>query len=264
MMRKLAIEIFLLLVVGLALGLFGPFGTFATPTALRIAYWMVFVVAGYAIFRPMIVVGRWLAETMAIPPLIGIGLAQVIAALPMTLLVASLLSGFNVAAALRWDGLGHLYFQVWLIGFLINALFVLLYRNGEVEAVAAVHGPALAVAPASIPVSLIATPAPAPFREQLPAGFGAVLALKGEDHYVRVIGEAREVLVLARMRDAIAGLGPVEGLQVHRSWWVARAAIASVQREGRAATLLLSSGHEVPVSRDSLAALRATGWLKGV
>ena len=257
MMRKLAIEIFLLLVVGLALGLFGPFGTFATPIILRTGQWMLFVLAGYAIFRPLIVVGRWLSDSLSMSPLIGIALALLIAALPMTFLVAIMLARFDVAAALRWDGLGQLYLQVWLIGFLINALFVFLFRRDE-EAMVSIA--LAAVQPDSPPTP----PSAAPFLDQLPAGFGPVLALKGEDHYVRVIGETRETLVLARMRDAIAGVGPIEGLQVHRSWWVARAAIASVRREGRVATLALSSGHEVPVSRDSLAAIRATGWLKGV
>ncbi|KTE11438.1 hypothetical protein ATE71_11760 [Sphingopyxis sp. H115] len=57
----------------------------------------------------------------------------------------------------------------------------------------------------------------------LPPGFGPVGALKGEDHYVRVIGTRSEELILMRMRDAIARLDNADGLRIHRSWWVARA-----------------------------------------
>ena len=255
MVRKIATEIFLVSLVGLVLGLFGPFGTFEMPTALRIAYWIIFGITGYAIFRPLIIVGRWLSETLGISPLIGVGLALLLAALPMTLLVATLLSGFDVRAALRWNGLGLLYFQVWLIGFLTNALFSFVFSKLP---------EATADAPEAAKPASPAPPQRSPVLEGLPIGFGPILALKGEDHYVRVIGEARETLVLSRMRDAIASLGDDEGLQVHRSWWVARDAIRSVRREGRAAILELSNGTDVPVSRENMAALKASGWVKGI
>ena len=82
-----------------------------------------------------------------------------------------------------------------------------------------------------------------------------------DSHYVRVIGEAREELILMRMRDAIERLDNADGLRVHRSWWVAKDAVASVRRDGRAAILTLRSGHEVPVARDMMPQLRAAGWL---
>jgi len=58
-----------------------------------------------------------------------------------------------------------------------------------------------------------------------------------------------------------AGLSRVEGLQVHRSWWVARRAIAGVERDGRNLRLKLIDGETAPVSRASVAKLRAAGWL---
>jgi len=53
----------------------------------------------------------------------------------------------------------------------------------------------------------------------------------------------------ARFGDALQELGGLEGLQVHRSWWVARAAIAAVERDGQRMSLTLSTGLVVPVSR---------------
>ena len=251
--RRLAIELFMVSVIGFLLGLVGPFGTFAAPAPLRIGYWLIFAIAGYLVFRPLVVVGRWLAEALRISPLIGIGLAQMVASVPMTLIVATLLSGFDVVAALRWNGLGALYFQVWLIGFLVNGFFALVLKGKEQrEAPDATPAPAMIAPVADAPTS---------FADRLPPGFGPLLALKGEDHYVRAIGETREELVLIRLRDAIAELGATEGLQVHRSWWVARAGVASTRKEGRTATVLLHSGTEVPVSREMTPELRRLGWV---
>jgi DNA-binding LytR/AlgR family response regulator len=68
-------------------------------------------------------------------------------------------------------------------------------------------------------------------------------------------------LILIPLKDAIAELEGVDGLQVHRSWWVARGAVAEALSSGRNLTLRLTNGLEAPVSRASIATLRATGWL---
>jgi DNA-binding LytR/AlgR family response regulator len=82
-----------------------------------------------------------------------------------------------------------------------------------------------------------------------------------EDHYVRAHTAAGSDLVLMRMRDAVAELGGLAGLQVHRSWWVAEAAVAGHRRNGRQLSLTLKNGLEAPVARSAEAAVRAAGWL---
>jgi DNA-binding LytR/AlgR family response regulator len=64
-----------------------------------------------------------------------------------------------------------------------------------------------------------------------------------------------------RLSDAIAELDGVEGLQVHRSWWVARDAVDEVKRDGRNLRLRLSNGVEAPVSRNRANDLKSAGWL---
>jgi LytTr DNA-binding domain len=259
MARKLIIEVFLVLVIGLVLGLFGPFGTYEMETAPRLAYWMVFGVAGYAIFRPLIIVSEWVSDALSISPLIGMALALVLAALPMTVLVALLLARFDFQAVLQWDGLGLLYFQVWLIGFLINGFFQLIFRERSTPII--VQPPSPVSTP---PAPVLQEPSVPTLSDRLPPGFGPLLALKGEDHYVRAIGTHRQELLLIRLRDAMAELGSTDGVQVHRSWWVARGAIASSIRQGRALTLMLSNGIEVPVARDKAAQIKEMGWLKNL
>jgi DNA-binding LytR/AlgR family response regulator len=87
-----------------------------------------------------------------------------------------------------------------------------------------------------------------------------LLALEAQDHYVRLHTDKGCALVLASLEAAIAKAQSVEGERVHRSWWVAKAAVASVQRGGGRAVLSLSSGARAPVSRRYAKRLRATGW----
>jgi hypothetical protein len=261
MVQRLAIEIFIVMVIGLVLGLFGPFGTYAMPAGLRIGYWMLFGLGGYAIFRPMVVVGRWLSEALNISPLIGIGLAQLVAAAPTTLLIGWLMSGFNVMAVLRSEKLGTLYGQVWLIGFIVNMLVSTIFAQARSNTTNRSLVAEIKPTPEPVIEEIADAPAAIPLLERLPLGFGIPLAIKSEDHYVRIYAREREILILLRLRDAIAELGGTQGLQVHRSWWVARDSIVSTARDGRNLTLNLANGITVPVSRDGAALLKTRQWL---
>jgi DNA-binding LytR/AlgR family response regulator len=48
---------------------------------------------------------------------------------------------------------------------------------------------------------------------------------------------------------------------VHRSYWVARRAVAMVKRDRQRTGLVLNNREKIPVSRTYLPALRAAGWL---
>src|SRR5690606_3301076 len=89
-----------------------------------------------------------------------------------------------------------------------------------------------------------------PFLARLdkPVALDEVLALKSEQHYLQVIAGSRRQLVLYRLSDAVRELPPARGVQVHRSWWVAHAAMKSVSSRGRRMTLELTDGTSVPVS----------------
>ena len=259
MARRFAIELLIVMAIGLVLGLFGPFGTYEMPAGVRIGYWMLFGLGGYAIFRPMVVIGRWLSEALNISPLIGIGLAQLVAAAPTTLLISLPMSGFDLMAVLRSNQLGTLYAQVWLIGFIINMLISTIFARAKPSTVVPVSGHKPTPEIASDTILEVTTPIL--LLDRLPPGFGIPLAIKSEDHYVRIYARDRDALILLRLRDAFAELGDTQGLQVHRSWWVARDSIVSSARDGRNLTLNLANGITVPVSRDGTALLKTSGWL---
>jgi LytTr DNA-binding domain len=103
---------------------------------------------------------------------------------------------------------------------------------------------------------------PPKFLERLPPRLsGAELfAVEAEDHYLRLHTSLGQDLILMRLADALVELEGLEGAQTHRSWWVARAAVASAERLDGRAVLTLKDGAEVPVSRGFARALRTAGW----
>ncbi len=63
-----------------------------------------------------------------------------------------------------------------------------------------------------------------------------------------------------RLADAVPELEGIEGARTHRSWWVAKAAVADARRGDGRAVLTLKNGAEAPVSRSYAGALREAGW----
>ena len=248
MAKRLTIEILVMVALGLLVGLLGPFGTFGAPPAQRMLSWVIWLLAGYALFRPTNIVAGWLCEATGLPHFAGKLLALVVASVPLTLIVTMMVTHLPFADVLRWRGFWTMYLYIVVIAVVASVVMASVF--GRTVPAAAMSEPA----PSS-------PRAPAPPTLPLPPGFGPVLALKGEDHYVRVIGAGREELVLMRMRDAIERLGEADGLRVHRSWWVARDAVVAVRRDGRTAIITLIGNHQAPVARDMMPQLRAAGWL---
>ena len=171
-------------------------------------------------------------------------------AIPITLLLGAVLRTLPLPSS--WNGSpAFLYLQVWLIGLAIR-LFMKRFLAGGPSAIRA----------EALSTQGFTDPHPLPrLLARLPEGFGErVLCLKMEDHYVRVHGQSGSALLLMRLSDAIAELDGVEGLQVHRSRWVERGAVARIRRDNRAVRIELENGVTVPVSRSYATALKATGW----
>ena len=56
-------------------------------------------------------------------------------------------------------------------------------------------------------------------------------------------------------------LGGTEGMQVHRSHWIARVAVKKIVRRAGRTVAFLGNGAEVPVSRRYAGALRDANWV---
>lgn len=94
-----------------------------------------------------------------------------------------------------------------------------------------------------------ARPSPG-FLDRVPADLCIedVLAVKAEQHYIRVFTPKQEYMVLYRFSDALRDLAAIPGQQVHRSYWVSDTAIDSIRPSAKKFKLKLSTGISIPVS----------------
>ncbi len=248
--------------IGVFLAILGPFGSIAAPLPERLVTWIGFAWLGYACYRPMQSVASWGERTLALPRWGVLAAAVLVGTVPMTVAVIAINS--TPLGSVEWPGLNAAmttYFSVLVIGAAVTVLFNLVQGTPR-EAVA----PRLVAAPdVAAPVAAPApapAPPPNPLLDQLPADLGSdIVALEMEDHYVRVHTALGSALVLMRLRDAMMLVTEIEGMQVHRSWWVARGAVEDVLRDGRNVRLKLPRGIEAPVARAKIAELRDARWI---
>ncbi|WP_337658750.1 LytTR family DNA-binding domain-containing protein [Sphingorhabdus sp. Alg231-15] len=259
-MKWIAVELLVIALIGLVFGFLGPFGTYAMPAALRLAYWVGFIVIGYAIFRPISISAGWLRERIVMPFWAAELMATAIAALPLTFLIGFAISGMRYDPSFLGDRFLILYLQCAVIGFGIFLFMRLLFGPDGTEKESE---PLPDRKPSTIkPESVKIEPVQTKLHDRLPPGFSeAIIALGVEDHYVRVHSAERAEMLLMRLSDAIGEMEPLEGMQIHRSWWVARDAITGTKREGRNLRLTLFGGLEVPVSRAYVTKLKHSGWI---
>lgn len=88
------------------------------------------------------------------------------------------------------------------------------------------------------------------FLQRLPANVAPdeVIALKAEQHYIKVYTAERSFMTLYRFSDAVAEMDPAAGHQVHRSYWVRTTAIRAIKRDLRKYSIELVNGLVVPIS----------------
>ncbi len=266
LLRRVIVDLAAMTAIGVFLALIGPFGTIAASFSERLVTWLSFAWLGYACYRPMQVVVRWGERALALPRWGMVAAACLVATVPMTVAVMAI--NRLPSGRFAWPGLDEAmatYFAVLVIGGAVTVLFNLVQapERGPAPAASAPPAPATLPEPAAAPAPSTPPPAPAgPLLAQLPAELGSdIVALEMEDHYVRVHTALGSALVLMRLRDAMVLLGEIEGMQVHRSWWVARAAVEDVVRDGRNLRLRLARGIEAPVARAKIAALRDARWI---
>jgi hypothetical protein len=251
--REWAIDLAIITVIGVFLGLIGPFGSYyGAGPEVRVAYWVGNMWVGFVILATTVRLCILVALRTDMPTWFAIALGVAIGALPLTLIL-SLFAGFFWPPAHGHFGSDFVQYGQALVMSepMAFGFYYLMQRHAP--------KPARATPPA-LSVSL-GRGAAAGFLDRLPPRLGReLLCLKMEDHYVRAHTTRGSDLILTPLKDAVAELGD-EGLQVHRSWWVARRAVSEPIAQGRNLYLRLSNGLEVPVSRASVAKLRAAGWL---
>jgi hypothetical protein len=234
------------LAVGAAIGVFmaavGPYGSyFNGPLPPRVFHFVACFWVGTLIFGVLQRLAVAWAARVGVPVWLAVGAALLVGCVPLAAFVGWLATTLwpflhGRISPLEWYGQ-----CVVLSGPVLT--FVIVRR-------------ALFTRASPPPVPILGPPVPAP--ADAPAD---VVCLRMEDHYVRVHTLAGSRLVAGPFERVIAGLGDLEGMRVHRSWWVARAAVRGIAADGRNLRLLLRGDLSAPVSRASVARLRAAGWL---
>jgi hypothetical protein len=271
-------------VIGVVLGVLGPFGTYGRmETGERLIFWVMSMVVGVVVHAPVYWVAAVLAARVRLTAWLWVPASAVVAAAPMTLMVNGVASALFGDIAL--DSFASLYPLVLSISLPVQMMSHLLDQrrtsasNPATDRQVAQDGPSPAPAPGPTTTScaLVTPPSSAPlasaspsakppwpgFLASLPGRLGRELVcLEMEDHYLRVHTAAGNAMIHHRMGDAEAALvGVIDGMRVHRSWWVARAAVSAWQRDGKTLTLTLVNGQSVPVARDRQPLVKAAGWL---
>lgn len=245
--RRWAIELAACLATGVLLGAIGPFGSFLNDGLIvRVAYWViVFLSCGLVVgLTSRIIAGP--ARRAAIPVWAWAPAMALIIAVPLGVFT-------RIVAMVFWPAIGdrvgmvEWYGQTLVIGAVYFVLHIVIERwvrgRGPTSDRSASRDPRI--------------------LHHLPPRLGKdLLCLSMEDHYVRLHTVGGSVLVLMPLSQALEELGEMDGLQVHRSWWVARHAVTGVVEHGRNLRLRLKGGLEAPVSRTNIARLRQAGWLR--
>lgn len=233
--------------VGVVLGAVGPFGSFFNDTLpTRIGYWMTLCLISGVVIGAIV---RWIwprARRSGTPVWAWVPVVAVVITGPLGLLA-------RVIAIGLWPGIRHAVSwpewcgQTLLIELTFLTLYVAAYaRTGS-----------------TVPAPNSEGAGEARILDRLPGRLGRdLLCLQMEDHYVRLHTTEGSVLVLTPLSRAIAQVGDIEGMKVHRSWWVARQAVREIVHDGRNLRLKLTSGLEAPVARAKVAELKAAGWLE--
>ncbi len=265
-------------IAAVVLAMIGPYGTYVDlPLPVRLAYWALSMSGGWILMMGLAMAINRIEPLQAWPVAGRMALAGVLGGVPMAGIAWAIEALFRrpLPLAAVPELLMNTTVLTVVLAIAIGQLVELRLqaRAGAAEITAPPSPlaeppspeptlPPPAAGPAQeAPTATVAVGPAGNFLRRLPPELGHdLLALEMEDHYARVHTMRGSTLILLRLRDAVAELGEGSGLQVHRSWWVARDAVADVERAAGKLTLVLRNELRVPVSKTYRDAAKAVGW----
>ena len=238
-------------IAGLLFGVVGPYGSFIANPTTRLFYWTMLFWAGTILLWPSTIWGLRFGARRGFPLWFAGAIAVLVASLPMAGVAAF---GCHIFWPVHASGIRPLEWYVMTIVITLPAVAVALwYEAGRPKLPQMASDLGFGTA-RRVPAPSKGTAFPVHLVE-------AALCLQMEDHHVRVHTIGRSHLHLAPLHAVAEELGDARGVQVHRSWWVARAAVRDWEEDGRSVVLILTNGLRVPVARNRVAYIRALGWL---
>ncbi|WP_194132759.1 LytTR family DNA-binding domain-containing protein [Salipiger mangrovisoli] len=92
-----------------------------------------------------------------------------------------------------------------------------------------------------------------------PVPLAEIIYLEARQHHVCAALTGGNLTLRTRLADVLAQTTPEDGVQTHRSWWVARQAVAGLESWDGKPIIRLRNGASVPVARSRLAEVER--WL---
>ncbi|MBQ4840126.1 LytTR family DNA-binding domain-containing protein [Pseudoalteromonas luteoviolacea] len=237
-----------------------PFGMDSVSFVYALGFWLTMCFCGYALYAPAIRVGDRVFDAYlpiwARHKLITLALSTFLASLVMGLIAPFIISAFFSMPSGYWGSVVSSIIASVFIGGIITAAsavktYVKLQRQVIIEQQAKIDTEQAQVGELKERNSI-------EFINKLPIEKrGSLLCLQMDDHYLKVITDKGEHLLLMRFKDALLQLHEFPGFQTHRSWWVAKEAVDSTKKDGRKLVLILSNGLEVPVSQTYMRTAKA-------
>jgi len=234
--RLFLLEGLFVILLALALGHGGPYGTYDKfDLTTRLAYWLVVIVVPWVISKSLFFGAKKYAPDDLSMTYITVLLIPVIA-----IIGSAFTTLVNIQAGLHGD---DGFFQVWpfsILMWLVFAFFILMPMIFVARTIAKEQRKSGVSAMMEF------------FHHKLPSSLkdSKLIALKAEDHYLKVITDRGDALILMRFTDALNALSGYPGIQTHRSWWVASSQLKQLTELNRSTTnITLENGAEVPISR---------------
>lgn len=217
------------------LGLAGPFDSFSTMSLVeRTLYWALVVVGSFA---AGLFVSMWTTVSAE-----GAGLSATLALLLGSLAAAIPIAGYNglVQAVFFGTGFPAEFVEVLPYALVISVIVAFTYRYARDD-----EPEPPAIAPGAPGVAV-----PSAVLEKLPQRIGRdVVSVQAQDHYVKVTTPLGSALVLMKLGHAERDLAALDGLRVHRSWWVRKRHAKRLVRADGKLFVEMADGASIPVGR---------------
>lgn len=232
---------------GVMAALAGPFYTLERMSfPARLIYWGVTAVASGVFMTFLSILMHKIAAQKRLHWLPASLIAGALGTLPIMALiyVANRLSSAPGAEVGFWPLFPFVSVPVILITVLVSAVMPDKPPAPDTSPAAAATSP-----PADPPSLLFA---------KLPATLGReIVALQAKDHYIEVTTTKGDALILMRLSDAEQDLAGLDGLRVHRSWWVSLPHVERIEKGTSGPELRMITGQIVPVARGQRALVRS-------
>jgi hypothetical protein len=222
--------------LALALGHGGPYGTYERFELIgRLGYWVLVIILPWGITKCFFVLAKRFASPDTSHTLLTVLLIPFIA-----LIGSAITTHINLQVGLINQ---QAFFNAWpysILTWLFFAFFIVLPMT--------LIGSYLAKETRKSGVMNMM----GFFHKKIPESIQSsqLLALKAEDHYLKVITDGGSALILMKFEDALSALNGYPGIQTHRSWWVASSQLTELHSIAASTThVTLQNGEQAPISR---------------